>query len=74
MPESGFKPIPPVTVICVPKKFGSHGYGAKCDGDLLFIPYNKLIDESFACVPEKKTIVLLRSHFNALPDYNEVCL
>ncbi len=62
-------PTPPVTVIRVPIKCGSHGYGAKVSGEFLLIPYNKLIESSFMDVSDKKTIVMIRSHFFALPDY-----
>jgi hypothetical protein len=58
---------PPVTVIVVPQAVGSRGYGCKTDGRNLLIPYNKLIDDRFSDVPEKKIGTILRERFFGLP-------
>jgi hypothetical protein len=59
---------PPVTVIKTNAMNSSMGYGAKIDGDVLYIPYNKWISEKY----DKKDISVIevdRSWFNGLQTY-----
>ena len=59
-------PTPPVTVMHIPKRYGSRGYGAKIDGKELIITHNPATVEAFAGVPYRVT-TMLRSRWNDLP-------
>jgi len=66
MQSNEVKSTPPVTVLHVPKHYGSMGYGAKVDGCNLIITHNPSTVMAFTGIPTKTT-VMLRSRWNELP-------
>jgi|GEM_PF-5584109 len=62
--------IPPITVIKISKKHGSMGYGAKTDGNDIYIPFNPSVIHHLGDI-SSKTITMSRIEFSKLPDYIE---
>jgi hypothetical protein len=54
---------PPVTVLMIPEKYGSRGYGAKKERGKLLIPYNESVVRAFNDVLEKRTATILRKRY-----------
>jgi hypothetical protein len=66
--QNGDVPTPPVTVIAIPKEYGTRGYGGKISGNQILIPYNKSTEDTFSDVPEKRVMIVIRKRFNELED------
>lgn len=61
---------PPVTVLHIPKRYGSRGYGAKVDGKEIIVTHNPATVEAFADAP-CRTTTMRRERWNALPVLEE---
>lgn len=67
-----FVKVPPVTVIRVPAQYGSFDYGAKTDGNIIYIPFNPSVTkvlENAGITKETSLTVIERSEFNNMPEY-----
>jgi hypothetical protein len=61
---------PPVTVLHIPKRYGSRGYGAKVDGKEIIVTHNPATVKAFEDVAPRVT-TMLRSRWNDLPVWKE---
>lgn len=62
---------PPVTVLHIPRKYGSRGFGCKIDNQTLIITHNPSTVKAFADINPKVTI-MVRKRWELLPVYTEV--
>jgi len=61
---------PPVTIVRVPKQYGSAGYGAKLDGNKICIPFNPSVLKHLPDNIQPLNVVTMpREEFNNLPMY-----
>lgn len=63
-------PVPPVTVLHIPKRYGSRGYGAKVDNKEIIVTHNPATVKAFEDVSPRVT-TMLRSRWNSLPVLKE---